>query len=388
MFPMIGAIWNVRGLNKRGKLQCVTDFVTDHKLDFLGFQETKKDNFDASSLCHIHKDFVWHFLPSIGTAGGILVGLNSKKFEVLAWRNTVYCVSVMIRNVVDKFVWRFVCVYGSPYEEGKDAFIQEIHDIMDNWSGPTLVGGDFNLVSSSKEKSNSLVNQKWVDLFKDWTNHHGLAELKSSTRSFTWTNNQEQPIMAAIDKFFCNSSLEQMYPLAFVTSKSRAGSDHVPLILNFGCAEVKKPSMFCFEKWWLGHPDFRALVCKIWETECIFTEPIEIWQFKIRLLRKKIKGWARNVNVELRKLKQDLLEEYDLLDKKYELGTLPPGQKDRMDTILADLERIWNMEEIKAKQRSKIGILEKEIGILLTSRQLRTREIERKGLLVLRQVMG
>jgi endonuclease/exonuclease/phosphatase family metal-dependent hydrolase len=66
------------------------------------------------------------------------------------------------------------------------------------------------------------------------------VELKSASRSFTWTNNQEQPIMAAIDKLLCNSSFEQHYPMAFVTSKSKAVSDHVPLVINFGIDEPKK----------------------------------------------------------------------------------------------------------------------------------------------------
>ena len=196
----------------------------------------------------------------------------------------------MIKNISDKFVWRYICVYGSPYEEGKADFIQELHDVIDNWSGPTLFGGDFNLVANSREKSNGIVDQKWVDLFKDWTNHHGLVDLRSSSRSFTWTNNQEQPIMAALDKFMCNTSFEQKYPLAVVISRSRAGSDHVPLILNFGTEIEKKPEIFRFEKWWLNHPGFVEIVTKVWRTECIFTEPIEIWQFKIRLLRKKIRG--------------------------------------------------------------------------------------------------
>ena len=86
--------------------------------------------------------------------------------------------------------------------------------------------------------------QKWTDLFKDWMNHHGLVELKNSSRSFTWTNDQEQPIMAAIDKFMCSSSFEQNFPLAYVISKSRAGSDHVPLILNLGIEE-KKETLCC-----------------------------------------------------------------------------------------------------------------------------------------------
>jgi len=38
-----GAFWNVRGLNnKEGRLQCITNFVSENKLDLVGFQETKK----------------------------------------------------------------------------------------------------------------------------------------------------------------------------------------------------------------------------------------------------------------------------------------------------------------------------------------------------------
>lgn len=42
---MIGVVWNVRDLNKEGRLQSITDFVKDNKLDFVGFQETKKRNY-------------------------------------------------------------------------------------------------------------------------------------------------------------------------------------------------------------------------------------------------------------------------------------------------------------------------------------------------------
>jgi hypothetical protein len=59
------------------------------------------------------------------------------------------------------------------------------------------------------------------------------------------------------------------------------------LVLNFGVDEAKKPYLCRFEKWWLTHPDFKDFVTKVWQTECIFTEPIQIWQCKIRLLRKK-----------------------------------------------------------------------------------------------------
>lgn len=62
---MIGAFWN-----KEGRLQCITDFVSDNKLDFVGFQETKKESFSESYLSYIHKDFVWKALPTVVLPGG------------------------------------------------------------------------------------------------------------------------------------------------------------------------------------------------------------------------------------------------------------------------------------------------------------------------------
>jgi hypothetical protein len=131
---------------------------------------------------------------------------------------------------------------------------------------------------------------RWVDLFKDWINKFGLIELKSSNRSYTWTNNQEQPIMAAIDKIFCTNSFEQKFPLAFVSTRARAHSDHVPLVLNFNGNERKKPNIVRFEKWWLEQTAFKELVIKVWNIACAFTDPLDIWKFKIRLLRKKGQG--------------------------------------------------------------------------------------------------
>jgi len=154
----------------------------------------------------------------------------------------------MVRNCHDNFTWRLITVYGSPYDEGKQEFILELENLLDNWDSPTVIGGDLNLVCNSKEKSNGIINHRWTDLFLDWINKFGLIELKPSNRSFTWTNNQEQPILAAIDKIFCTTNFELKFPLAFVTTSSRAGSDHVPLLLNLGIEETKKPTIFRFEK--------------------------------------------------------------------------------------------------------------------------------------------
>jgi hypothetical protein len=73
------------------------------------------------------------------------------------------------------------------------------------------------------------------------------------------------------------------------------------------------------------------VVRQVWNTPCIFTDPLDIWQFKIRLLRKKSKGWSLNVNSEIRKQKQELIKEFERLDIKQESHL---QYKDKMNSIL------------------------------------------------------
>jgi len=80
---------------------------------------------------------------------------------------------------------------------------------------------------------------------------------------------------------------------------------------------------------------------------------LDIWQFKTRLFRKKIKGWAININASIRKQKQELLKEFDALNILHEARGLDSREKERMKSITAELEAVWRMEEIKAKQRSR-----------------------------------
>jgi hypothetical protein len=54
--------------------------------------------------------------------------------------NGEFCASVMVKNCYDKFDWRLIVVYGSPYEEGKLRFIQELDSFLDNWDRPTVLG--------------------------------------------------------------------------------------------------------------------------------------------------------------------------------------------------------------------------------------------------------
>jgi hypothetical protein len=119
----------------------------------------------------------------------------------------------MLLDKKSSFSWKLVMVYGSPYEEGKQAFIDELHSVMAGWQGPTLIGGDFNLIRFTSDKSNGIINHRWADAFNDWVNIWGLLELNPPNNAYTWTNNQDNLVMAKIDRIFVTIEWESAFPV-------------------------------------------------------------------------------------------------------------------------------------------------------------------------------
>jgi mannosylglycoprotein endo-beta-mannosidase len=224
---------------------------------------------------------------------------------------------------------------------------------MPSWDGPTLVGGDFNLIKEKKEKSTGNINQHWANLFNDWINKFDLIELKSAGRLYTWGNNQDNMIMAALDRVFVTTCWEKMFPSVSVRNLPRVGSDHTPLLFDTGAFTAPAVKPFRFEKWWLQVEGFKYLVYKTWHLPCNARKSIDIWQFKIRNLRKTLKDWAINIESQQNKRKKQLIAKYDILDILSETQPLSPGAKKQMKTIADELQKIWRNEEIKSRQRAR-----------------------------------
>lgn len=109
------------------------------------------------------------------------------------------------------FFWKLVVVYGSPYEEGKQRFLDELEVVMSSWVGPVLVGGDINLVRAAADKSNGRVNFRWTEAFNAWISKWALIELDPHNRLYTWTNNQEILVLDRIDRIFIIIDLDDAF---------------------------------------------------------------------------------------------------------------------------------------------------------------------------------
>src|SRR4051812_42831297 len=157
---MNALFWNVRGITAPGRKTQIIDTIHRIHPSILGFQEIKKEQFSDSFLKSISGagNYGWNHLPSKDSAGGILMGVNSNIFDILSWQISDHSVSCKIKLVGKDTEFRVITVYGSPYEEGKEAFIYELHSLFIDDPTPTLIGGDFNLVRFSEDKSNGNIN--------------------------------------------------------------------------------------------------------------------------------------------------------------------------------------------------------------------------------------
>jgi exonuclease III len=156
---MNALFWNVRGITATGRKPLIVDTINKTHATILGFQETKKEDFSASYLKSLVgvRDFAWYHLPSKGSAGGILMGVDQDVIEVISWSHLDFSVSCFMKLKSNGQTFRVITVYGSPYDEGKEAFISERHTLFVDSVIPTLIGGDFNLVRNDREK------KQWSD---------------------------------------------------------------------------------------------------------------------------------------------------------------------------------------------------------------------------------
>ena len=143
-------------------------------------------------------------------------------------------------------MWRLVSVYGSAYDQFKMDFINELHNLLTGWAGPTLVGGDFNLIREASDKSTGAINQHWADLFNDWINKFGLLEIKINGRKYTWGNNQDNLVMATIDRVFMSTDWAFVFRGVHLKALPRLGSDHTPLVVNTCGFSIPKEKFFRF----------------------------------------------------------------------------------------------------------------------------------------------
>jgi hypothetical protein len=159
-------------------------------------------------------------------------------------------------------------------------------------SGPWLVLGDFNLIRHPSEKNNDNFNPALANSFNAMINSLAVLELPLLDRRFTWTNGQEIPILARLDRAFLNNDWNAALPHSALTSLPRPTSDHVPLLVT-AATKIPSHASFRFENAWLLDPSFLPSTIPAWNRGVPARNAAAALAAKVKRFRFAAKVWKR-----------------------------------------------------------------------------------------------
>lgn len=133
----------------------------------------------------------------------------------------------------------------------------------------------------------------------------GLRELPLNGRKCTWANNLADPTFEKLDRVLMCPTWEEKYPVTMLGAFAREVSDHTPLFLDKGEGQTNR-YIFRYENAWALREGFKELVQKTWN-EKYYGDILERWQLRMKNLRKKDKGWNKNVDAWYKKIKIDIV---------------------------------------------------------------------------------
>ncbi|XP_075097952.1 uncharacterized protein LOC142175266 [Nicotiana tabacum] len=132
---------------------------------------------------------------------------------------------------------------------------------------PWVVGGNFNVILNEEEKRGGLpVHPPEYEDFAFFVNSFGLFDLGYTGSPITWWNERANAecIFNWVDMIFVNQPFQTLFPSIEVEHLIRTGSDHAPLLMNYGknAAQFLKP--FRFLNFWELYETFKDVVRQNW----------------------------------------------------------------------------------------------------------------------------
>jgi hypothetical protein len=188
-------------------------------------QETIKADFSLWELDNLNEGdpFEWVWTTTQGHSGGTLLGIRTSDISIPRKDKGEFFTSMKLVSKLDKFTWEIINVYGPVQTERKQHFLDELTQKVTDTTDPFIIGGDFNLIRFTWEKSSENTNQQWMDKFTDFNRNSGVKELIRKGGRFTWTNKQNNPIMSALDRVLICPSWDQFYRRASCESLTEVG---------------------------------------------------------------------------------------------------------------------------------------------------------------------
>jgi hypothetical protein len=192
--------------------------------------------------------------------------------------------------------------------------------------------------------------------FRGWINDFALKEIPLLGRKFTWSNQQDNPVLVKLDRVFCSVDRELTFPRVILHSAASLDSDHCPLLLGLS---DNKPGKwrFHFESFWTKLEGFQEEVHSAWVSVDAVRCPFQTLEKKLKVTARRLQGWSDkqvgHVRLQLA-LAKDLLHRLEMAHDERPLTPAEIWFKNRLkkqSLLLSSFKRTM------ARLRSKISWL-------------------------------
>lgn len=216
--------------------------------------------------------YEFHFLnvaavPAEGQTGGIAILCKADILNVTEVALTHQEIHCMVQVLPSNNKWFFSAIYVCNNMSHHLLLWENIKCLTDSYSGPWLMGGDFNEASRASEKFGGVAaNRNRITHFSECLNHCRMIDLGFSGSKFTWTNyyRNNRTILERLDRVNANAEWLELFFEATIGHLPQTHSNHCPLLLSLS-PPVNIPSKpFRLESMWLSHPQFYSLITDSW----------------------------------------------------------------------------------------------------------------------------
>ncbi|BFG30893.1 hypothetical protein CerSpe_171670 [Prunus speciosa] len=230
--------WNVRGLGNPRTFRALRYLLRDKNPDVIFLSETKKTIQQMAGVS-----------AQLGAIGQFSVSRNGRAGGLaLLWRHGVKVsirsfssghIDAMIEGVTQN-CFRFTGFYGNPDLASRKHSWELLHRLADGYSGPWVVGGDFNEVL----ELNEYLGRRYrpASQMRDFgmaLEDCGLTSMKYKGYKYTWTNNRsgDDRVQLRLDRGVANTAFFLAFPGAIIHHVNSLVSNHLPVFIHFGGSE-------------------------------------------------------------------------------------------------------------------------------------------------------
>lgn len=150
-------------------------------------------------------------MPTFGALGDIFVMWDKRVVKCIEEVVGTFSISCKFKNVLDRFIWAFSRVHGPNADCERHYLWEELLRVFNWWEVPWCIGGDFNVICCPNERVGATRLTIAILEFLDFISDQGLMDILFAGGAYTWSNNQDPPVMSRIDRFLVSLDEEEYF---------------------------------------------------------------------------------------------------------------------------------------------------------------------------------